>query len=126
MENRSHPEDRRENRFQIVLKGHCSDGAGRRSTAEISDLSTHGCKVRTSRTLLKEGATVWIKLGSRDQLQGVVRWNKADFGGVEWAASLHPAILDHIYAMHDASKDLQPTLPPPVQLGRQGPFRRII
>ena len=77
------PDDRREDRFQIVLSGHCSDGAGRRSSAEISDLSTHGCKVRTTPVLLEKDATIWIKLGGRDPLKARVRWHKADLAGVE-------------------------------------------
>lgn len=120
------PDDRREDRYQIVLMGHCSNGVGGRSTAEISDLSTHGCKVRTSRTLLKKDATVWIKLGSRDPLKGDVRWHKEDFAGVEWENPLHPAILDHIYAAHDASRVAPPVGPAPKPIERRGPLRRVI
>lgn len=120
------PNDRREDRYQIVLLGHCSDGTGRRSSAEITDLSMHGCKVRTSPTLLAKNETVWIKLGSRDPLQGEVRWRKEDFAGVRWENPLHPAILDHIYGMHDASRDLPPAVPAPKQFERRGPVRRVI
>ena len=120
------PDDRREDRLKIILSGHCSDGAGRRSSALISDLSTHGCKVRTSPTLLHKDATVWIKLGSRDPLEAHVRWHKADFAGVEWENSLHPAILDHIYAAHDASREPQPTIPVVKQVERQRQLRRIV
>ncbi|MDP3677130.1 MAG: PilZ domain-containing protein [Novosphingobium sp.] len=126
METNPIPDGRREDRYQIVLAGHCINGAGRRSAAEISDLSTHGCKVRTSSLLLEENATVWIKLGSRDPLQGEVRWRKEDFAGVRWENPLHPAILDHIYAMHDASKELPPVVPAPKQFERRGPLRRLV
>ena len=120
------PDDRREDRFRIVLSGHCSDGAGRRSSAQISDLSTHGCKVRTSPTLLKKDARVWIKLGSRDPLQGQVRWHQSDLAGVSWEHPLHPAILDHIYAIHDASREPPPTVPDAKRIERRGPLRRIV
>ena len=126
MEKKPLPDDRREDRYQIVLIGHCSGGKGRRSTAGITDLSTHGCKVRTSPTLLEKNATVWIKLGSRDPLQGEVRWHKGDFAGVRWENPLHLAILDHIYAMHDASRDLPPVVPAPIQIERRGTLRRVI
>ena len=126
MDTKPLPDDRREDRYQIVLMGHCSDGRGGRSTAEITDLSTHGCKVRTSPTLLGKNATVWIKLGGRDPLQGEVRWSKEDFAGVRWKNALHPAILDHIYAMHDASRDVPPVVPAPKQFERRGPLRRVI
>ena len=120
------PEDRREERFQIVLSGHCSDGAGRRSSANITELSVHGCKVRTTPTLLEQNATVWIKLGSREPLGGQVRWRKADLAGVSWEYPLHPAILDHIYAAHDASREPQPTVPVAKQVERQRQLRRIV
>ena len=126
MDASSLPDDRREDRFKIVLPGHCSDGAGRRSSAQISDLSTHGCKVRTSPTLLNKDATVWIKLGSRDPLKAQVRWHKADLAGVEWENSLHPAILDHIYAIHDASQEAPPMVPDAKRIERRGPLRRIV
>lgn len=120
------PDDRREDRFQIVLSGHCSDGAGRRSSAEISDLSTHGCKVRTTPVLLEKDATIWIKLGGRDPLKARVRWHKADLAGVEWENSLHPAILDHIYAMHDASREPPPNISNSKQFEWRGPLRRTV
>ena len=126
MEKKLLPDDRREGRFEIVLMGHCSNGVGRRSTAEITDLSTHGCKVRTSRTLLKMDATVWIKLGSRDPLKGDVRWFKGDFAGVRWENPLHPAILDHIYTEHDASRDPPPDGLAPIKFERLGPLRRVV
>lgn len=126
MDARPLPDDRREDRFKIVLSGHCSDGAGRRSSAQISDLSTHGCKVRTASVLLAQDATIWIKLGGRDQLKAQVRWHKADLAGVEWENPLHPAILDHIYAIHDASREPPPTVPDAKRIERQGPLRRII
>lgn len=120
------PDARREDRYKIILPGHCSDGAGRRSTAEISNISTHGCKVRTSPLLLAESATVWIKLGSRDPLKGEVRWHKADTAGVYWENPLHPAILDHIYATHDAGNEVPPPILSPSQHDRRGPLRRAV
>ncbi len=119
-------EDRRDDRYQIILVGLCSVGGGARSTAEITDLSTHGCKIRTSPTLLEVNAVVRIKLGNRDPLQGQVRWHKADVGGVEWDSPLYPAILDHIYGMHDASRDMSPDVPILGELERRGSLRRII
>ena len=120
------PDDRREDRFQIVLRGHCSDGAGRRSSAEITELSAHGCKVKTTPILLENDAFVWIKLGNRDPLRGQVRWHKGDLAGVRWEYPLHPAILDHIYAMHDASREPLPDIPATQRAERRSPLRRII
>lgn len=126
MEAQTVPDDRSEDRFQIVLRGHCSNGAGRRSSAEITDLSAHGCKVRTSPTLLGKDSTIWVKLGNRDPLQGQARWQEADLAGVKWEFPLHPAILDHIYAMHDASREPQSDIPAAQRVERRGPLRRII
>ena len=120
------PDDRREDRFRIVLTGHCSNGAGSRSSAEITDLSMHGCKVRTSPTLLEKGSNIWIKLGNRDPLLGQVRWHKADFAGVRWEFPLHPAILDYIYTMHDASREPLPDIPGAQRIERRGPLRRMV
>ena len=119
------PDDRREDRYQIVLSGRCSNSRQQRATARITNLSTHGCKIETGPISLEKDATVWIKLGSRDPLQGEVRWHKADSAGVRWENPLHPAILDHIYAEHDASKDTPPLGPAPIQIERRNQLRLV-
>lgn len=103
-------DERSEDRFPIKLSGSCRDRRGRRSSAEISELSMHGCKVRTSPILFEKDATLWVRLGPRGGLEAAIKWHRGDLAGLRWINPLHPAILEHIYTWHAEDKQTEGAL----------------
>lgn len=62
-------------------------------TAQLKDLSSHGCSVElAARVNLDE--TVWIKLSGMEARQGLVCWVKDYTCGIDFDAPLHPAVMD--------------------------------
>ena len=68
--------------------------------ATIDDLSGNGCRIGNHVRQLLVGSRATIKFEGLEPLSGLVRWSNPDFAGVQFAAPLHPSVLDRLFCIH--------------------------
>lgn len=71
-----------------------------RDEGELSDISTHGCCVRTRSLYLTIGMRVMIKPDGIEAISGVVRWIADRQAGVEFDNPLYGPVVDHLSGLH--------------------------
>jgi hypothetical protein len=71
-------------------------------TSRITDVSVSGFRLQ-SFMKLTAGADIWIMLPGFEGRRARVTWNRAHESGCAFERSLHPAILDHIVRLSQAS-----------------------
>lgn len=64
-------------------------------TAEISNLSTHGCDLKLSSPLVT-GDRVWVRLPSIEPWAARIAWTKDSLAGLSFEHPLHPAVSDFV------------------------------
>ncbi len=64
--------------------------AGEQATAELRDVSTHGCNVLCEAAWLRGGIFVSIRLGDEAPLQAIIRWARSGRCGVEFLRPITP------------------------------------
>lgn len=97
---------RRAERQSVDLPAQCGTNDGQRESGQISNISTHGCCVRTTRVPLRVGAHVVIRPAELEALGGTVRWVARQCAGIEFDRAIHPPILDDLVQMHRAGKEV--------------------
>lgn len=66
-------------------------------TAQVFDLSTHGCKVEfVERPRLDE--LVWVKFNALEAIEAEVCWVDGFFGGLKFLRPIYPAVYDLLLA----------------------------
>jgi hypothetical protein len=87
------PITRRSIRVALEAEVSIRRAAEKPRTAQLRDLSSHGCSVElASKVNLDE--IVWVKLPGIEARQGFVCWIKEYTCGIEFDAPLHPAVMD--------------------------------
>lgn len=74
-------------------------GSSHRFDVEVIDLSATGVRFKTSVTL-KPGARVFLSLRGMEAVETVVAWHRNYVYGARFQRPLHPAVVDHLAAMH--------------------------
>ncbi len=93
---------RRAERKTVVLSAQCRTPSGLRDKAEISDISTQGCCIRTDSVLLRVGAHVIVRPDGLEALGGTVRWISGDCAGLEFDQPLYGPIIDHLARLYQS------------------------
>lgn len=86
----------RSDRTSVTLPAKCRTMGGMRDQGELSDISTHGCRVSTRSLYLSVGSRVSIKPEGLESISGVVRWIVGNHAGVEFDTPLYGPIVDHL------------------------------
>lgn len=63
----------------------------------LTDISTHGFRVE-ARDALRPGRNVWLKLPGIESLFAQVVWSDGERIGCQFAAPLHPGVVDRLLA----------------------------
>lgn len=68
------------------------------STAEVAimDISTKGCKIRTSSELAQIGATILIRLPDGGEAAGQIAWKNKEGCGVKFSKPIPEEFIDRI------------------------------
>ena len=74
-----------------------------RDNAQISDLSSEGCRVKVHGVLLQIGGRVVIRPEGLEGLTGIVRWVDGHEAGIEFDCPLYGPVVDHLSAIHAVS-----------------------
>lgn len=86
---------RRSARVPVVAEVQLRRTGATNYRVNILDLSIYGCRVEfVERPRLDE--RVWIKFDQLHALEAVVCWTENFFAGLEFATSIHPAVLQHV------------------------------
>jgi len=74
---------------------------GQRHALHISDLSVGGCAIDVAGPHpLKPGTAYGIKINGLETLGSTTAWTAGQSAGLEFERPLHPAVADHIAALH--------------------------
>lgn len=68
----------------------------------IADLSVSGFRLQSFMKLLP-GGELWIMLPSFEGRRARILWTRGHEAGCAFEQPLHPAILDHVVKLHEAS-----------------------
>ncbi|WP_086436703.1 PilZ domain-containing protein [Altererythrobacter xiamenensis] len=68
------------------------------SNAEVAilDISTTGCKIRTSSELAQIGATILIRLPDGEEAAGQIAWKNKERCGVKFSKPIPEQLIDRI------------------------------
>lgn len=84
---------RKESRLFAEVVGSYELAGGPRRDVYISQISANGCRLGNPHHELEAGHAVQVSLGPVGPLDGTVKWASEDHAGVEFHATIHPAIL---------------------------------
>jgi hypothetical protein len=73
-------------------------GSGTRLRFQVTDLSTDGCKILVGGYRVND--EVLISLAHLAPLAACVRWVTAEAAGLQFAARLHPSIVEHLRSLY--------------------------
>lgn len=97
---------RRSERKSVALGARCKTVDTLPETGRISDISIHGCCIRTRRDFLRVGTHVVIHPQGEDHLAGTVRWIAHDCAGVEFDHAIHDGLFDRLVRMHPPGSEI--------------------
>jgi PilZ domain len=86
---------RRADRVVVAFKGQLKEAGTFKFPVRVLDLSISGFRFESS-SKLHPGARVWLTVPGLAPLEAEVKWREGFLYGAAFAASLHPAVLDHI------------------------------
>ena len=95
---------RQSERRSVVLPATCRTQTGMRDSAEIFDISPHGCRLRTSALTMREGMRIVIRPQGLEGMTAVVRWVEGQVAGLEFDSPLYEPVVDHLSRLHSAGK----------------------
>lgn len=75
---------RREPRHATCFEATLEFSNGSYASALLTDVSLHGCCVRTDADTLRQGAFVSIGLGAESKMPAIVRWVRGNAAGMEF------------------------------------------
>lgn len=78
------PKRRKEARFAAWFDARLENAHGDGVDVLLADVSLHGCRVRCEERWLRTGSFVSISIESGNRLQGVIRWIRDGFVGMEF------------------------------------------
>jgi PilZ domain len=84
-------------RLDVRLKASLRETGAGKFPVDVLDMSVTGCRLQTSFTLLPD-SRVWITIPGLAPLEAIVAWKDQYRYGCRFAAPLHTAVLDHIFA----------------------------
>jgi hypothetical protein len=101
---------RRTQRRPVILAATCRTPTGWRDSAQISDISPHGCRLSTSTLVLRVDMRIVIRPQGLEGVTGVVRWFDGLAAGMEFDTPLYEPVVDHLSRLHAAEVrvDLEP------------------
>ncbi len=67
---------------------------GHRCYAELGDISTHGCSIRSDADWLRMGMFITVQLGEDASLEAIIRWVREDAAGLEFLRPISPDQLE--------------------------------
>jgi hypothetical protein len=91
---------RHEQRVPISAQAQLREPFGRTGEARVANISPSGCMVETPHPLPLDGASIIVRLPGLQGLEAAVRWREDGKLGFEFSSRLHPAIVDHLAAVH--------------------------
>ena len=87
--------DRSEGRAPVAIAATFRKPGSTPYNVVVTDFSRTGCRVETlSKTHV--GDRIWLTLPGFQAVEGVVRWRSSRGFGVQWEATIHTAVFDHI------------------------------
>ncbi len=88
-------EARAQARKGLIMPAQCKT-RNLRFDAEVLDLSESGCKFKTKFVYFEPGDEIVLMPEGFEGFRGVVRWIEGSRAGIEFARSLHTAVVDHL------------------------------
>lgn len=89
-------ERRRTERKQVQASLTVSASDGESAPAQMNDISSLGCNLRTDATWLRLGRFVTASIGEEFSVTGVVRWSRDGVHGVEFLRPLPSAKVEEL------------------------------
>lgn len=97
------PDERRNARQQICIKGQFRKGIGLALAVDVVDLTSHGCQLENIPTNLRRQDIISIRIEGFGPITATVKWLEVGKkAGLEFQSPLHSAVFDHILAKHRA------------------------
>lgn len=88
-------EARKQARKGLIMPARCKT-RNLRFNAEVLDLSESGCKFATDVVYFETGDEIVLMPDGFEGFRGVVRWIEGSRAGIQFARSLHSAVVDHL------------------------------
>ena len=88
-------EARAQARKGLIMPAQCKT-RNLRFDAEVLDLSESGCKFATKFVDFEPGDEIVLMPEGFEGFRGKVRWIKGSRAGIQFAKSLHSAVVDHL------------------------------
>jgi hypothetical protein len=87
---------RQESRIPVEILSRYRTGSGCAHTVHVSNLSRTGCLLIQNYAALPVGKVLSLRLDTIGPLEATVRWQNGRRVGVQFAAPLHPSVLEHL------------------------------
>lgn len=92
-----HPaERRRASRTALRLSATMREQGRSRVGVRVIDISTHGCRVEATTSLVGADTWIWLSIAGLDTQYCRVVWQHQEFAGLEFATPLSEAVLERL------------------------------
>lgn len=89
------PERRRANRAALRVAATMREGSQSRVKVRLIDISTHGCRIECTSTVVAD-SRVWLNIAGLEAQNCRVVWHCQEFVGLEFEQPLAEAVLDRL------------------------------